>query len=728
MKTKTAEVREFSIQGMSCSGCAARIERTLGTHADVEQIVVNFASKTATVRTSLESAEVTQLIDKLGFKAEPIEQGLSLEERHRAEHAAAQRRLVWALMLAIPVIAMGMVHEWASIAWILALEAILTCALLVGPAREFFVKAAKLLMQRTANMDTLVSLGSGVTFVWSCIQALRGSGHVYFETSAAIVTFVLVGKYIEHRMVWRATSSLGALLQLQPVTALRLSPTDSSLSENVDLRFVRPDDRLVCRAGERFAADGVVLEGRTEADESLLTGESLPVAKDVGDPVVAGSLNTSGAVTYSVRALGSQTRLGEIIRFVERTQLSKAPIQRLADRVSAVFVPVILALSVITFLLWNFVGNAELSASMNAAVSVLVVACPCALGLATPIAVMIATGRAARAGILFRDLAALEALQSVRTIVFDKTGTLTTGQLAVAEEKWFIEEEFLPIPRETLTDIVFYLELRSQHPAAVALTNHLKEKKIKTVQPNELADIKEIAGEGIRARWHLPDGIKEIKIGRPTQEDKKRLPAVADASQVVCSIDGQICVLWLLKDTPRADAAEVISSLKRMNVRSILASGDHNSVVAALAQNLDIEFHGEQTPQMKAELIQRLKADGRMIAMLGDGINDAPALAAADVGIAMGGGTDAARQTAALTLKENGLSGVLSALHLSSQTFRNIRQNLFWAFAYNVMLIPLAMMGRLTPMWAAAAMVLSSLLVVLNALRILKFDSPAQLS
>lgn len=728
MEKNTAEVREFSIQGMSCSGCAARIERTLSNSDDIEQVVVNFASKTATVRTSLEPSEVAQLINKLGFKAEALSRGLSLEERHRAEHVAARRRLVQALILGTPVIAIGMVHEWATIAWVLALEAALTFALLVGAGREFFVKAAKLLMQRTANMDTLVSLGSGFTFVWSCVQAVRGSGYVYFETAAAIVTFVLVGKYIEHRMVLRATSSLGALMQLQPFTALRVSRADSSVLESVDLRFVRPDDRLVCRAGERFAADGVLVEGRTEADESLLTGESLPVAKNVGDAVVAGSLNISGAVTYGVGAVGAQTRLGEIISFVERTQLSKAPIQRLADRASAVFVPVILALSIITFLLWNFVINAELADSMNAAVSVLVVACPCALGLATPIAVMIATGRAARAGILFRDLAALEALQSVRTIVFDKTGTLTTGQLTVADEKWLIEEQFLPLPKAILTDIVFHLEQRSQHPAAVALTNHLKHKKTNSAQPDWLSDIQEIAGEGIRARWQSTAGAKEIRIGRPSQQDKTGLADTTDASQVVCSVDGRMCVLWLLKDTPRTDAAEVIRSLKRMNVQSILASGDHTNAVAALAADLGIDFHGEQTPQMKAELIQRLKADGRVIAMLGDGINDAPALAAADVGIAMGSGTDAARQTAALTLKETGLSGVLSALQLSSLTFRNIRQNLFWAFGYNVLLIPLAMMGRLTPMWAAAAMVLSSLLVVLNALRILKFDRTAQLS
>lgn len=728
MKTNTAEVREFSIQGMSCSGCASRIERTLSNNDDIEQVVVNFASKTATVRTPLDPATVAQLINKLGFKAEAMSRGISLEERHRAEHAAARRRLVQAVILGTPVIAIGMVHEWAGIAWILALEAALTFALLVGPAREFFVKAAKLLMQRTANMDTLVSLGSGFTFIWSCVQALRGDGYVYFETAAAIVTFVLVGKYIEHRMVWRATSSLGALMQLQPVTALRVSGADSSVLESVDLRFVRPDDRLVCRVGERFAADGVIVDGRTEADESLLTGESLPVAKNVGDPVVAGSLNISGAVTYGVGAVGAQTRLGEIISFVERTQLSKAPIQRLADRASAFFVPVILALSVITFLLWNFVIHAELADSMNAAVSVLVVACPCALGLATPIAVMIATGRAARAGILFRDLAALEALQSVRTIVFDKTGTLTTGQLTVADEKWLIEEQLLPLPKEILTDVVFYLEQRSQHPAAVALTNHLQHKKTNRVQADGLTDIQEIAGEGIRALWQSPAGTKEIRIGRPSRQDKMGLPVTSDASQVVCSVDGRLCALWLLKDTPRTDAAEVIRSLKHMNVQSILASGDHTNAVAALAADLGIEFYGEQTPQMKAELIQRLKVDGRVIAMLGDGINDAPALAAADVGIAMGSGTDAARQTAALTLKETGLSGVLSALQLSSLTFRNIRQNLFWAFGYNVLLIPLAMMGRLTPMWAAAAMVLSSLLVVLNALRILKFESPAQVS
>lgn len=722
MNTKNTEIKEFSIQGMSCTGCAGRIERGLSATTGVNRAVVNFATHTAIVESGLSAKDIEKRVDDLGYKAELIQPDLPIEEKQRQEQKQARNRLYLALALGLPVIVFGMSHQLAGLTWVRAIEALLTFGLLVGPGAEFFVKAVKLLKQRTANMDTLVSLGAGISFAWSCIQALSGSELVYFETAAAIVVFVLVGKYIEHRMAWRATSSLGELLRLQPAVAIRVSNTDPSQMETVDLRFVRVGDQLITRVGERFAADGAIVDGKTEVDESLLTGESLPVLKSVGDSVVAGSLNKVGAVTYTVQAVGERSRLGEIVAFVERTQLTKAPIQRLADRVSAIFVPVILVLSALTFLAWKVLLKNELSLSLNAAISVLVVACPCALGLATPIAVMIATGRAARGGILFRDLAALESLQTVQTVVFDKTGTLTEGKLSVCEEKWFDSSAESEANRQALSGLVYQLEQRSQHPIAAALVDFLGPQQKRISSELKLSNFKEVAGEGLFAVWHSPQGERSVRIGRPSQTEIEKLPKIAGQSWVVCSVDQELKMAWSLQDTIRTQAAHVVSELRKMNVSVVLASGDHVDAVKPVGEALGIEYHAEQNPRMKAELIDRLQAKGQIVAMLGDGVNDAPALAAAKVGIAMGGGSDAAQQTASLTLKDTSLMGVLSALQLSRVTFRNIRQNLGWAFGYNFALIPLAMMGRLTPMWAAAAMAFSSLFVVLNALRLARFE------
>ncbi len=726
MSTKTVHIYEFAIQGMSCTGCAGRIERGLSATQGVERAAVHFSTHTAVVETQLDALEIEKKVESLGYKAEFIRPETSLEEKHAREWRSARSRLFAALVLGLPVITLGMFHHLAANIWVQGVSAILTFALLVGPGAEFFIRAVRLLRQRTSGMDTLVALGAAISFIWSCVQALNGSDALYFETAAAIVTFVMVGKFIEHKMTWRATSNMGALLRLQPTTAQRVSKSNSAEIETVDLRFVREGDVLLTRVGERFAADGVIVEGRTEVDESLLTGESRPLVKIEGDAVVAGALNQVGAVLYTAKAVGPRSRLGEIVGFIERTQLSKAPAQRIADRVSAFFVPVMLALSALTLIFWSFILKADLAVAINAAVSVLVVACPCALGLATPIAVAIATSRAARDGLLFRDLAALERLQSVNAIVFDKTGTLTEGRLSVARELWFDGKKSSDISAAELVQIVGRLEQRSQHPAARALVDYLATRQVQSSNEIKFAQSEEIAGEGMRALWLSHVGERRIRVGRPSVEHIERLSGGQAQSWVVCTVDDELRAAWSLSDTLRQDAQPLIETLRRQNIRTVLASGDQPETVSLVGNALGVEHYALQTPQMKAELVQKMRSAGECVAMLGDGVNDAPALAAAEVGIAMGGGTDAAQQTASLTLRDSGLAGVLRAIQLSRATFRNIRQNLTWAFAYNVLLIPMAMMGRLTPMWAAAAMAASSLFVVLNSLRLLRFDIQKQ--
>lgn len=716
-------VYEFAIQGMSCSGCSSRIERVLQGTPRVAKAVVNFASHSAVVETELTVAEVQAVVEKLGYHAFPQEAALEREQREKREQIEARRRVVLAMFLAVPVIVAGMIHSLANDFSMRLMGLLLTGVLLAIPGRGFFIKAFQLLLQKTANMDTLVALGAGLSYVWSVFQMLTHGPHVYFETAAAIVAFVLVGKYVEHRMTWRATSSLGALLQLQPTFALRLNNTDGDgAAEQVDVRFLRSGDLLRARVGERFAADGVIVEGHTETDESLLTGESLPVVKRSGDVVAAGALNVSSAVVYRAEAVGPASRLGEMVAFVERTRLSKAPVQKLADRVSAVFVPVILTLSLLTFLVWKFILQSDAFSSLNAAVSVMVVACPCALGLATPIAVAIATTRAARLGLLFRDLSALEALQNVHTLVVDKTGTLTSGQLSVVGEHLFSEQ---PMPSDFLSSVL-ELERNSQHPVAVAIVDWLEKKGVKSNRLL-LKNAREVIGQGVQAEVEAGGKAHLLLIG-PASETERTLVAAHEAlaenetvSWVVCRWDGSPFLAFALQDSLRQDAQSVLNELKNAGIETVLLSGDRNPVVTSVTRTLGIQGWGEQSPQRKADFIAQLQSEGKRVAMLGDGVNDAPALARADVGIAMGSGTDAAQSTAGITLKGAQLSGVLTAVRLSQATFRNIRQNLAWAFGYNILLIPLAMAGRLTPMWAAAAMAFSSVFVVLNSLRLLRF-------
>lgn len=718
-KMNANTIQEFSIQGMSCSGCSNRIEKALSNTPGVTRAVVNFASHSAVVESQLTPESLQNLVEKLGYKALVLDASLNQEELERREQEVARKRLVWAMILALPVIALGMAHQLSGATWVRILGIVFTGALLIFPGRGFFVKAFQLLKQKTANMDTLIALGAGLSYAWSVYQTLVGGEHIYFETAAAIVAFVLVGKFVEHRMTWRATSSLGALLRLQPVTAQRLLGESGHEVEEVDVRFVRTGDKLRARVGERFAADGVLFEGQTEVDESLLTGESLPVAKQNGASVVAGSLNLSAPVVYRAEFVGPQTRLGEIVAFVERTQLSKAPIQRIADKVSAVFVPIILALSAATFVVWNFLFGVDSLFALNAAVSVLVVACPCALGLATPIAVSIATSRAARLGLLFRDLSALEALQSVQALVLDKTGTMTEGRLKVIHEHRFGGAK----PSDAIYRAMESLEKASLHPVAVAIVSWIENLALASSEYPVLTNRSEAVGTGVQADVVLEGSVTSIQLGRCDENELKLLPDVGSATWVVCRVNDKPLVALALTDSLRPAAKSMLADLRKMGVEPVLASGDRQAVVQEMAHSLGIQGFGEQSPQMKAQYVAGLQAQGKRVAMLGDGINDAPALARADVGIAMGSGTDAAKQTAAITLKNATLPNVLTAFRLSKATFRNIKQNLVWAFGYNIVLIPIAIAGKLTPMWAAAAMAFSSVFVVLNSLRLLRFES-----
>ena len=712
-------IYEFNVQGMSCVRCAAHIEKALCENSGVSRAVVNFASRSAVVESSLSSADLQRIISDLGYSASIAATESQQEHAQNLEQLQARNRLILAIVLGLPVITLGMIHSIAHLFYVRLIEAILTGILLVFPGRPFFEKALLLLRKRTTNMDTLVALGAGLSFVWSLVELIRGGEFVYFETAAAIVAFVLIGKFVEHRMTWKATASLGELLRLQPRTAQRIAGSSREHTETVDVRFLRSGDLILARVGERFAADGNVIEGTTESDESLLTGESLPVLKAQGAAVSAGTLNVASPVVYKVTASGQASRLGEMVAFVERTQLSKAPIQNLADKVSAIFVPTTLVLSLLTLLIWWFAVQASAWSSLSAAVAVLVVACPCALGLATPIAVSIATARAAKLGLLFRDLSSLETLQETQVLVFDKTGTLTKGEFQVVHEHVFNSHSV----SENLYRAVEALENESQHPIARGLVQHIRSKQLHFVESPSLSQRNEVVGEGVRGQIVWEGSEQEFAVVKATSSELEQLPQLDAVTWVVCRINSVPLMAFALADTLRDEAAQVVGALRELGIEPVLASGDREQSVQAIAAALGIEGLAAQTPQSKAHYVQKLQQQGKRVAMVGDGVNDAAALTQADVGIALGSGTGAAQQQAALTLKkDSSLALILTALRLSKQTFRNIRQNLVWAFGYNVLLIPLAMSGRLTPMWAAAAMSVSSVFVVLNSVRLLRFS------
>ena len=712
-------IYEFNVQGMSCVRCAAHIEKALCENSGVSRAVVNFASRSAVVESSLSSADLQRIISDLGYSASIAATESQQEHAQNLEQLQARNRLILAIVLGLPVITLGMIHSIAHLFYVRLIEAILTGILLVFPGRPFFEKALLLLRKRTTNMDTLVALGAGLSFVWSLVELIRGGEFVYFETAAAIVAFVLIGKFVEHRMTWKATASLGELLRLQPRTAQRIAGSSREHTETVDVRFLRSGDFILARVGERFAADGNVIEGTTESDESLLTGESLPVLKAQGAAVSAGTLNVASPVVYKVTASGQASRLGEMVAFVERTQLSKAPIQNLADKVSAIFVPTTLALSLLTLLIWWFAVQASAWSSLSAAVAVLVVACPCALGLATPIAVSIATARAAKLGLLFRDLSSLETLQETQVLVFDKTGTLTKGEFQVVHEHVFNSHSV----SENLYRAVEALENESQHPIARGLVQHIRSKQLHFVESPSLSQRNEVVGEGVRGQIVWEGSEQEFAVVKATSSELEQLPQLDAVTWVVCRINSVPLMAFALADTLRDEAAQVVGALRELGIEPVLASGDREQSVQAIAAALGIEGLAAQTPQSKAHYVQKLQQQGKRVAMVGDGVNDAAALTQANVGIALGSGTGAAQQQAALTLKkDSSLALILTALRLSKQTFRNIRQNLVWAFGYNVLLIPLAMSGRLTPMWAAAAMSVSSVFVVLNSVRLLRFS------
>lgn len=702
MKTAT-----YTVTGMTCASCVRHVEKALATMPGVTAAAVNLATGTASVEGDVPFEALAARVLDAGYGlGRPEAEAVVIQGGE--DPAPARRRLVFALILTAPLLAAmvpGMalgLPGWA--------QALLSAPVVFGAGWGFFRRAAQQARHAQASMDTLVALGSGVAWFFAVAEWLQGAHHLSFETAAALVTFLLTGKYLETRAKAKATGALQELLALAPPTAQRLRLDGTT--EEVPVADLRPGDRVRILPGQAVPADGRVTGGWAEVDESMLTGEPLPVSKGQGDALVAGTVVHGSALEQEVQAVGLDTQLAHMARLVAQAQGSKAPAQDLADRISAVFVPAILGLALLTLAGW-WVGTGELALAWRPAVTLLVIACPCALGLATPVAVMVGLGAAARKGVLVRDAAALEALGQATDLAFDKTGTLTEGRPRLRRTLATSTLEEVDLLR-----VAASLERDSEHPLARGLVAAYEG----VLDP--VTDFRAHPGGGVSGRvdtrpWRLGSAAF---LGA-------EFPAVdADATAVGLADETELRAVFVLGDRLRPEAAGVVAQLARQGLRLHLLTGDRDQAAQMMAKAVGVaQVAAGLRPEGKLAQIRSLQAQGAVVGFVGDGVNDAPALAQADCGIAMGSGageqgTGAAMAAAPLVLLRPGLEPVLAARRLALRTHRVIRQNLAWAFGYNLVLVPLAAFGQLErlggPMLAGLAMGMSSLTVVLNALRL----------
>lgn len=709
---------ELAVSGMSCAACSTRVEKVLNRLPGVEANV-NLATGKASVAAivgTVSDEDLIGAIRKAGFAATPVSPERTGEDRASREKACLGD-LVLTALLCIPFVA-GMAGMVFGLHHLVPLWLQLACASVVQfyAARHFYRSAYHALRSGSANMNVLVCLGTSIAYGFSVVVVLFGLRlPVYFEASAFVILLIMLGRLLEARARHRAASGLEALLTLKPETANRI---DGDRIVSIPVAALGKGDLFLVRPGESIPVDGEVIEGTTEIDESMLTGEANPVLRGPGDTIYAGTLNTTGVLRASAVSLGSDTALARIVSLVAQAQGSKAPIQRMADRVSAIFVPVIIIVALLTFLAgWAVTHDAVWS--LVSAISVLVIACPCSLGLATPTALMVGTGKAAAAGILFRNAEALERVHRLNVLGFDKTGTLTTGEPVVMGVHPAQNADEI-----SLLDVAAALEAGSEHPLGKAILSYAQESGIGP--SGRVEDIRAVPGKGIEA---LLSGVR-CRIGTSAYMAENgidiELPsALSDEMTLACVARGDAYLgSILLSDRIRPEAAEVIAALSARDIGSVMLTGDREAVAREVASRIGIsDVFAALRPEGKVQAVERLRGPGRLVGMTGDGINDAPALAAADISIAIGSGSAAAMETADLVLMSADLRAILDALSLSKATVRKIRQNLVFAFGYNVAAIPLAACGFLNPALAGGAMALSSVSVVTNSLLLNRWRS-----
>jgi len=739
----------YPVGGMTCASCVAHVEEALKSVPGVVSVGVNLGSEKATVE-YLESttyADLRKAVDEAGYTlGEEIEALEDISETSQRETRKVRNRFIFAAILTIPIVVMMLTPAFKGMEYLLWA---LATPVQFWAGWRFYKGAWGALKHRTTDMNTLIAVGSSAAYVYSVIATVfpgvfTSSGimaHVYFDTSSAIITLILLGRYLEARAKGQTSEAIKKLIGLQPKTAIVVR---NGQEQQIPIEEVLTGDLVLVKPGERVPVDGIVKEGYSSLDESMITGESIPVEKKPGDEVIGATINNTGSFKFEATKIGKDTTLARIVRLVEEAQGSKAPVQRLADIIASYFVPIVIGIAIITFLVWYFAGpSPQLTYAFLNFVAVLVIACPCALGLATPTAIIVGTGKGAEYGILIRSADTLERAHKINAVLLDKTGTLTKGKPAVTDiiaTAGYTKDEILRLAASA--------EKNSEHSLAEAI---VKEAAAKRLAFSSTSEFNAIPGLGIEA---IVDG-KKLLLGnlKLTQERKLALDGLEIQANelwfqgktvMFIGIDGQVAGIIALADTIKPDAANVVRQLHKMGIEVAMVTGDNQRTAEAIAQQAGIKrVFADVLPEHKADEVKKLQSEGKVVAMVGDGINDAPALAQADVGIAIGTGTDVAMETGDVTLIRGELSGIATAISLSKRTMRTIRQNLFWAFAYNVILIPIAAgilyiafrngsvpsglkfilgdRGFLNPIMAAAAMALSSITVVTNSLRLRTF-------
>lgn len=746
---------DLSIEGMTCASCVFRVEKALTALPGVSKASVNLATQRAHVNYDAQTTTAEQTannaiaaVKKAGYEASEIKAHAAptdqLSASREEEGSRLQQQFLIALILTLPVFILEMgshlvpvmhqfVHEYIGMhnSWVL--QSVLTTLVLVGPGRIFFTKGLPALWHLTPEMNSLVALGAGSAWLFSVVATYmphwmpEGTRFVYFEAAAVIVTLILLGRTLESKAKGRTGAAIQHLVGLVPRQARILR--DGQMID-VAIESVVPGDYVVVRPGEKIPVDGNITEGAPYVDEAMITGEPLPVTKAVGDRVTGGTINTTNSFTFIATHTGGDTVLARIIRMVESAQGAKLPIQAVVDRVTAWFVPAIMVCALLTFVLWLWLGPApSLSYALVNAVAVMIIACPCAMGLATPTSIMVGTGRAAELGVLFRQGDALQRMRDVQVIAFDKTGTLTKGKPVLTDVVVLSSLH----DRATLLSWAASMQSQSEHPIAHAILNAAIAEQLPLPAAKEFNAIR---GAGVRAlvqdnvivsgAQHL---MTEIGISTTHATEQIRQWGEQGKTPIFLAVNGELAALMAVADPIKPSAVSAIRALHALGLKTVMITGDNVHTAQAVAAQLGIDnVHAQVLPEGKVEVLQSLRDTGAVLAFVGDGINDAPALATADVGIAIGTGTDVAIESASVVLMSDDLHGVANAVGLSRATIRNIKENLFWAFAYNVALVPLAAGALypnfgilLSPMFAAGAMACSSVFVIANALRLKRF-------
>jgi Cu+-exporting ATPase len=732
------ETLSLQVEGMTCASCVLRVEKTLKKIEGVEDVNVNLATEKVTFTFNNSEANLNKIanaVEDAGYKiilpskSNTTEvSGSNYENESIKKYSELKNSFIFSLILTIPVMIINMVSmtnwfmKWSPLSMDILnrILFLLTTLIIFIPGRRFFISGWKLLKHFSADMNTLVAVGTGTAYVYSTIAVLfpdllsliNPYEHIYFDTAAVIITLILMGRLLEAGAKSKTTSAIKKLIGLQPKTAFIIK---NNKETEIKIEDVVEGDLIIVRPGERIPVDGVITEGSSSIDESMISGESIPVDKYTGDKVTGGTINLNGSINFKATAVGKNTVIAQIIKYVEEAQGSKAPIQKLADKIASVFVPVVISIAIITFIAWYLIMGVPFNAAMLNFIAVMVIACPCALGLATPTAIMVGTGLGASNGILIKNASSLESAFKINTVVLDKTGTITVGKPMVADLQIYNGFSNTDVIKFSMT-----LESKSEHPLGKAIMDYAE--KI-DISPADISEFNSYPGLGLMGKVENKNIItgnrKMLEQNAVHLSDAETNIKSKVDSSVYVAVDNQLAGIYHISDTIADSSIDAIKKLKEMNLNIYMLTGDNKAAAESIAEKVGIDnIISEVLPGDKAKVIKDLQSKGKIVAMVGDGINDSPALAQADLGIAIGTGTDIAIETADITLIKNNIMGISQAINLSYQTLKTIKQNLFWAFIYNIIGIPVAALGLLNPMFAAAAMALSSVSVVFNSLRL----------